>query len=697
MSCGGGTVNFRLLDAYVGWGTSSPDKPSASNLVGLEDPAGIRLAEENPIAVNPGDVIGRLLPARLAKGCGACEWYLAGSCPKVSEVVRRDGCSSRWKPLWKQSPSTGGSKPDAIAVWRDFLAVSDRHANKVEIFTRAGDRRISVIPVAGPGPVAFTRKSELVVTTTAAKKIARYGLDGRVRGWWKAPLSGEPNRLAVDAQDRLWVVTIQQGLWALWRADSHEDEFTQGTIEELQSAFPASGLAAESDVGFCLDQPSASGLEASTCFSWCGDPLDGDTIQSPPPPLRKMQGQLLTEALDSGMPRCRWHRIRLDADVPPHSSIEVAVAALEEVPASAQGDASQNPAWSTFPAGAPHPLDWTVLPPGATDALIDQPPGRYLYVRLRFTGDGLATPVVRRVRLDFPRVTSLEHLPEVYRENPQAEDFTERFLSLFDSSIADLDRVIERYPALLDPAGVPQQLLPWLAGFFDIALDPTWDEARRRNILQKAPDIYRWRGTPEGLRSAVSAVFDVTPAIEELSPVGPWGAVGNRQLICSALESKKIPPPSVRRTARIGSVRLFGKARVRFRIGSSGLGGAPLRSYGNPDLDPFSEGAYRFRVLVPPLPENSKEERQRLVNLINAQKPAHSVASVRLGGSGFLLGFSSVVGVDSVFVPFARPMLGTSGNIRLNRNSVLWRGSRRAGGGTSVGQSSIVGIQTIAG
>ena len=41
--------------------------------------------------------------------------------------------------------------------------------------------------------------------------------------------------------------------------------------------------------------------------------------------------------------------------------------------------------------------------------------------------------------LEFERVTSLELLPAVYRENPDAEVFTERFLSLFDRSVEELE------------------------------------------------------------------------------------------------------------------------------------------------------------------------------------------------------------------------------------------------------------------
>jgi phage tail-like protein len=301
------------------------------------------------------------------------------------------------------------------------------------------------------------------------------------------------------------------------------------------------------------------------------------------------------------------------------------------------------------------------------------------------------------VRLDFPRVTSIEHLPDVYRENPKAEEFTERFLSLFDSLIGDMDRIIARYPALLDPAGVPDELLPWLAKFFDIGFDPTWNAGERRRILQNAPKLYRERGTPAGLRDAVQLIFGVKPAILESSATGPWGAVGDGKAINVARCKPVQAPASLRRTVRLRSVRLFGKTKVRFRLGSSPLCGAPLRSYGNPDLDPFAAGSYRFSLLVPPLSDNSPQGKQRFLNLIEAQKPAHTIASVRFGGTGFLLGHWSAVGIDTGFVPLAAPVLGPAGNVRLGRMSVLWPRGGAAATGTRIGVRSVVGIQTIAG
>jgi len=114
-------------------------------------------------------------------------------------------------------------------------------------------------------------------------------------------------------------------------------------------------------------------------------------------------GQLITRAIDSGMPRCRWHRVRVDADVPSGTTLEIAVATSELDPTGKepppQGDPTKAVGWEKFKAGVPHLLDWQVAPAGTLDFLIKQPPGRHLYVRLRPTGDSKASPVVRRVRL----------------------------------------------------------------------------------------------------------------------------------------------------------------------------------------------------------------------------------------------------------------------------------------------------------
>ena len=383
-------------------------------------------------------------------------------------------------------------------------------------------------------------------------------------------------------------------------------------------------------------------------------------------------GTITSGWLDSGISRCRWHRVRVDAETPPGTGIEIACVTTD-----------YNPITAT-PAELPSSDDWQTGPAGAVDVLIQLPPGQYLRLALTLTGDGTATPVVRSVRIDFPRRTSLDWLPAIYRSNPDAEDFTERFLANFDASIEDLDAAITRLPALLDTKNVKGGVLPWLGTFLDVVFDPRWSKSKRRAILKELPKLYKKRGTLAGLSDAITLIFDKTPAIRELAAERAWGAL--------AESSTSSAQPLVQPNATVGAVRLFGRAKTRFRLGHSGLGTAPIHAYGNPDLDALSVEAYRFEVQIPT--GLLAIDPVRLNALIESQKPAHTLATIRFGGEGFVVGVWSSVGIDTAFVPLPAPTLGATGNVRLRRASLVAAGAPRGRLPLAIGVSSLVGVQT---
>ena len=255
------------------------------------------------------------------------------------------------------------------------------------------------------------------------------------------------------------------------------------------------------------------------------------------PDSKLPKGTFVSEPIESFIPRCQWHRVRIEADLPPNSLYTIEVATNESK------------------EQRPHDDDWQLPAENATDLLIDQPPGRFLFVRIKLTGTANTTPVIRRVRIDFPRVTSLDKLPAVYRDNAEAGDFTERFLSLFDAATEDLDRAIERFPALLDSGCVPDEVLTWLGALLGIVFDSDWDPQLRRALIKATPSLYRQRGTVAGLRQAIELIFGGEPVIDELALHRAWGVVNQN--------------------ARLGSFRLFGKSESRFRVGRSLLGAAP--------------------------------------------------------------------------------------------------------------------------
>ena len=657
MSCTAGTPTFRLLDAYVGWGAGTVG-PNTGSLIGFDDPSGIRLAPEAADAIDPNHLLNYLPPPRLSGSCDPCEWYLIT--PRPSLLLKRDACSGCWEPVWDDvCDPKSFVNPTAVASKGRYLAVSDLDANNVWVWTRGGERVVASIHIGRPGPMAFTAWGELLVVSRS-KKIFRFDIAGERLGRLKPP-SGTIENIAVSEDCRIWVVTRgDDGHLRLWWAARKDKQFTSATLADLAKSFKQTGLTRAGEVGFCLTQSNIDGLPLTCCYSWYGRSIDPCQIPVLPKPGFLREGSLLTDPIDSGLPRCRWHRVRIDADVPNGTTLEASVATNES------------------PDNEPHINDWTPTPParpnssGSFDFLIDQPPGRYLFVKLQLTGDGASTPVVRRVRLDFPRVTSLEYLPPIYRERPEAEDFSERFLSIFDATIAELDQAIERSPALLDATGVPDSVLPWLGGFLDVTFDPGWTPSRMRRVMRSVPELYRRRGTPTGLRDAVKLIFDVEPVIQEMASERNWAGLGER--------------------SNVGAMRLYGRSLARLRLGRSALGAAPIRSFGDPDVDPLLEHAYRFRVLIPPRRLN-ENERERLERLIADLKPAHTVGSVRVGGKGFLLGNLSAVGIDTGFGTLDPPVLGKT--VRLRRASVVWHGRRGKPGGITPDQTAVVGASTI--
>jgi phage tail-like protein len=664
MSCGNVMATFRLLDAIVGW-DPGPDPSDTQGLQGLDDLNGFTLARTDPGAV--GGIDPYLPPSWLAPGCGPCEWYLAAQIESPgasgatalchrSRLLRQDACSCGWSPVW---PEACTALPDAnisaIAAVGHRIAVADGNTGTITLLEDSGERVVATVSCAQVVAMSFDSSGTLMVAVATSALIKRFDRVGTPLSPFPTPLPQLPAtgvRLGVGSGGWVWFAAPGSipGTFKLWRARCSDARFASATLADLVASGPASHLTGTSQDTFCIERNLTDGTVVQCCYSRDGTYLPGARQPSPALPLYEPQGQLLSDAIDSGVPRCVWHRVRIDADVPIGTALTIAVATADSADATAQGQSD----WPGFPAGVPHPADWQELTTGATDFLIQQPPGRYLYVRLRLTSsDGINTPRVRRVRIDFPRVTSLDRLPAIYRENPEAADFTERFLALFDASIADLDAAIDRAPALLDAGGVPDDVVPWLASFLGLVLDPAWEPARCRAILQALPQLYRQRGTVAGLKMAFQLVFDVEPAITELALERPWAALGHQ--------------------SQLRAFRLFDRNRARAIIGSSALGATTIKSYGNPAADPLDAVAYRFRVSVPPSDSGTRSI-ARLQALLDSQKPAHTVATLQVGGEGFLLGSQSAVGIDTALTPLPAPVLGQSGNVRLGRSTVLRRG-----------------------
>lgn len=203
------------------------------------------------------------------------------------------------------------------------------------------------------------------------------------------------------------------------------------------------------------------------------------------------EGIYASAPLDSGISGCVWHRIVIDARIPENSFITIYHLASDD-----PGDLEDKPGFMA-------PSDSEVVTfRQVNDSLLREQQGRFIRLWIRIRKAGKETPVLKQVKIYYPRLTYLRYLPAVYQEDSQSRDFLERFLSIFESRLYDSDEVITRLPAYFDPKAAPNQpendFVKWLASWLSLDLYDLLGENNRDFVLN-AVNLYKMKGTAEGL------------------------------------------------------------------------------------------------------------------------------------------------------------------------------------------------------
>jgi phage tail-like protein len=111
----------------------------------------------------------------------------------------------------------------------------------------------------------------------------------------------------------------------------------------------------------------------------------------------------------------------------------------------------------------------------------------------------------------YPESVYLQYLPAVYRDDP----FLRRFILIFESILAPLERMVDTLPLYTEPDIAPRAFLPWLAHWVALSLDSAWPERSQRALIANAAEIYRWRGTRRGLALHIRCYTGLEPIIQE--------------------------------------------------------------------------------------------------------------------------------------------------------------------------------------
>lgn len=226
------------------------------------------------------------------------------------------------------------------------------------------------------------------------------------------------------------------------------------------------------------------------------------------------RARILVRVLDGRVPDCVWHRLLVDAVLPDGADLFVRSRAANDRSALAAER------WHD----EPHPLHrrkgGSELPfaprrdrpgEGTFELLFQRARGRYLELELTLVGNGVATPRLFALRAYYPRTSYVaRYLPTVYRDS-DTFGFLDRFLANVEGFHTSIEDRIAAAQVLFDVRGAPPEALDWLATWFGAALDPAWDDARRRLFLRHAMDLFRARGTRRGLQMVIQLATSPCP------------------------------------------------------------------------------------------------------------------------------------------------------------------------------------------
>jgi phage tail-like protein len=686
---------YFLLNKLAGW------RNLALNSVHLADAGCSLRLSPLPGAVTPlddasGTLGGFINPVRVALDSSDRIYILDAA---TSLIKRFDRCTGHFEILPRLG--TPGSEPrqflspQGLAISpRNDLYVADTGNQRVQIFSVKGLALRSIFTTPSglkswsPRDVAISHDCRVYVADYLNGSIHVYDAAGCRRKAFdgagpNTPALTKPVRIALDRDCRIYVV--QEGVNAVTvldpdgkyiasiasgddlygrfcplaiAVDNHGDLHVTDRYQPFLQQFDT-----ESGRRKCGSQPvpaSASRI-GDLAFDSSGNIVavtGNQAVQLISDALFETDGSFVTEALDSRIYRCPWHRVTMRGNVPPGTQITVETLTAEESKSEAEIAALPASRWTVSATNS-------TVGEAAWDCLVQSQPGRYLWLRLAFHGDGHVSPCVDTLKIFYPRASSLQYLPSVYSQDEPSRAFLDQFLSIFDTMWGGIGDRIGAIASYFDPLATPatrrkpgdSDFLSWLASWIGLTLDRHWPEHSRRLLVKNAWKLFKLRGTPAGLRLHLKIYTGVEPQILEHFKLRRWLFLNQ---------------------ARLGDTSALWGAHIvnRFQIGAHSQAGlAQLVDTGDPLHDPFYNDAYQFSVFLPVTGAASRDpgqeelQRQTVERIIEFSKPAHTQSYLKMTRPMFRVGIQSYVGMDTVVGAY--PERTVEGQSKLGRDTVL--------------------------
>ncbi|MCL7412008.1 MAG: phage tail protein [ANME-2 cluster archaeon] len=292
---------------------------------------------------------------------------------------------------------------------------------------------------------------------------------------------------------------------------------------------------------------------------------------------------------------------------------------------------------------------WSSFSPNPGDALFDADisRGRYLWINLELIGSEFDSPKIKSLRLYYPRISYLRYLPAIYQEDESSRKLLERFLSIFESFFVDIEENIDRITRYFDPDGIPAEYISWLGSWLGLDIDETWTERKKRDLISRAPELYRMRGTRQGLMAILGLYLSDIPGTKQT-----WNKACSleKNVLDMLVDTCYLTEEDKKDEWK----EFLNNKEERIKTSQNLLG---IMEYFQLDViedDKLKEiyanligGPYCFVVLVYRSSINDEELRS-IQRIVDSEKPAHTVGKVIDLQPWIRLGEHSYLGVNTV-------------------------------------------------
>jgi phage tail-like protein len=162
-------------------------------------------------------------------------------------------------------------------------------------------------------------------------------------------------------------------------------------------------------------------------------------------------------------------------------------------------------------------------------------PGKWLWVEveLRAAAPDRA-PHLRELRVRYPELSLMRHLPAIYRSEDSRNTFLRRIVAVLEATTQDLDERIERLGALVDPNTAPAAWLDFLATWLGLPWHDDLPERAKRALITAAGILLKTRGTRAGIAALLHCLLPgrrvrIIDVAVDLEPI----IVGSRSGACA--------------------------------------------------------------------------------------------------------------------------------------------------------------------